>query len=70
MEQDDLFEKLQESATAYNVTLPATVKAIMDTWTMQSGYPLVRVDRINPNEVKFSQVIKIDLFFRTCNNNR
>lgn len=42
--QDDLFESLTEEALANN-RLPdgVTMKEIMDTWTLQKGYPLLKV---------------------------
>lgn len=45
-EQDDLWESLTEEAHKKNV-LPAnlTVKHIMDTWTVQTGYPVITVTR-------------------------
>lgn len=45
-EQDDLWASLTEVAHKNNV-LPAnlTVKTIMDTWTLQTGYPVISVNR-------------------------
>ncbi|CAG9861266.1 unnamed protein product [Phyllotreta striolata] len=45
-EQDDLWESLTEEAHKRNV-LPSnlTVKRIMDTWTVQTGYPVITVTR-------------------------
>lgn len=45
-EQDDLWQSLTEEAHRQG-TLPATitVKQIMDKWTLQTGYPKVRVER-------------------------
>ncbi|RZC35732.1 aminopeptidase N-like [Asbolus verrucosus] len=45
-EQDDLWESLTEEAQRKNV-LPSnlTVKTIMDTWTLQTGYPILNVKR-------------------------
>ncbi|XP_063599467.1 aminopeptidase N-like [Penaeus indicus] len=44
--QDDLWQFLTEAAHE-DATLAAdvTVKDIMDTWTLQTGYPVVRVER-------------------------
>lgn len=44
--QDDLWNALTQEAQAARV-LPRniTVKMIMDTWTVQTGYPLVTVTR-------------------------
>ncbi|ODM96179.1 Aminopeptidase N [Orchesella cincta] len=44
VEQDDLFEALTEHALADN-RLPegVTMKTIMDTWTLQKAYPLLKV---------------------------
>lgn len=45
-EQDDLWQSLTEVAHKSG-SLPAntTVKMIMDTWTLQTGYPIISVDR-------------------------
>lgn len=45
-EQDDLWQALTTEAHK-NGALPAnlTVKAIMDTWTLQTGYPVITVKR-------------------------
>lgn len=45
-EQDDLWDSLTEIAHKQGA-LPAnlTVKTIMDTWTIQTGYPVIKVDR-------------------------
>ncbi|XP_063596362.1 aminopeptidase N-like isoform X2 [Penaeus indicus] len=45
-EQDDLWQYLTTAAHEDN-TLPAdvTVKKIMDTWTLQMGYPVIKVTR-------------------------
>ncbi|KAG0730404.1 Aminopeptidase Ey [Chionoecetes opilio] len=45
-EQDDLWQHLTEAAHEAS-TLPRdlTVKTIMDTWTLQMGYPVIKVER-------------------------
>lgn len=45
-EQDDLWDSLTREAHR-NGALPknTTVKEIMDTWTLQTGYPVIRVTR-------------------------
>ncbi|XP_064119504.1 aminopeptidase N-like [Macrobrachium nipponense] len=40
--QDDLWQYLDEAAQG---TLPASVKDIMDTWTLQMGFPVLTVTR-------------------------
>ena len=53
--QDNLWESLTEQAhndTTLNSTL--TVKMIMDTWTLQKGYPVVTISR-NGNQLTLSQ---------------
>ena len=57
--QDDLWEKLTEAARE-DATLPPdlTVKDIMDTWTLQMGYPVLNVNREftnNTGRVEVSQ---------------
>lgn len=45
-EQDDLWKSLTDEAHR-NKVLPneLTVKTIMDTWTLQTGYPVITVTR-------------------------
>lgn len=57
-EQDDLWKSLSEAAHKSNA-LPETmtVKEIMDTWTLQTGYPLITVVRnYDEGTAKVSQV--------------
>ncbi|KAK4880997.1 hypothetical protein RN001_004316 [Aquatica leii] len=56
-EQDDLWAALTEEAHKHNVlNTNLTVKQIMDTWTLQTGFPLVTVTRsYNKNSVSFKQ---------------
>ncbi|KAK8402060.1 hypothetical protein O3P69_001270 [Scylla paramamosain] len=45
-EQDDLWRHLTEAAhEAGTLPLNLTVKTIMDTWTLQMGYPVIKVER-------------------------
>ena len=45
-EQDDLWGVLNEEATRNGRLDPGlTIKSIMDTWTLQNGYPVVHVER-------------------------
>ncbi|XP_046670632.1 aminopeptidase N-like isoform X3 [Homalodisca vitripennis] len=45
-EQDDLWVSLTEQAHKHNALPPElSVKQIMDTWTLQTGYPLITVTR-------------------------
>lgn len=60
--QDDLFESLTEEGLADD-RLPSgvTVKDIMDTWTLQKGYPLLKVrQHTSDNTVTISQVIHME----------
>jgi len=43
--QDDLWNALNDQAAIDGIILPATIKTIMDTWTMKQGYPLIKVIR-------------------------
>ena len=43
--QDDLWLALEEEADIEGVILPATVKEIMDSWTLKKNYPLITVTR-------------------------
>ncbi|CAG7832489.1 unnamed protein product [Allacma fusca] len=57
--QDSLFLAMDVTIDQFSVrdtVLPpnTTVKAIMDTWTLQTGYPLIRV-RLENNQLIFSQ---------------
>ncbi|XP_064118220.1 aminopeptidase N-like isoform X2 [Macrobrachium nipponense] len=55
-DQDDLWEFLTNAAHEEG-TLPLdlTVKTIMDTWTLQKGFPLVTVVRNGNNSAKITQ---------------
>lgn len=62
-EQDDLWESLTEEAHK-NEVLPKhlTVKKIMDTWTLQTGYPVLTVTRnYEKKNVQITQVSTINL---------
>ena len=52
--QDDLWEALTNQSHVDNtLDKSLTVKQIMDTWTLQMGYPVVHVNRdINKNTLK------------------
>ena len=55
-EQDDLWKDLSEQAhrdSTLNGTLD--VKIIMDTWTLQKGYPVVDVVRSDDNKLHLTQ---------------
>lgn len=59
-EQDDLWKSLTEEAHK-NEHLPndLTVKTIMDTWTLQTGYPVITVTRnYKRKSVHITQVSK------------
>ena len=43
--QDDLWRALEEEVEIEGVILPATIKQIMDTWTLKKNYPLITVTR-------------------------
>ncbi|KAM6388236.1 aminopeptidase N isoform 1-T2 [Pluvialis apricaria] len=42
----DLWRYLQEAVARNNVSLPATISDIMDTWTLQMGFPVVSVNTL------------------------
>ncbi|CAM9811780.1 unnamed protein product [Lampetra fluviatilis] len=44
---DDLWAHQQQAVDKNNVNLPKTVKEIMDTWTLQMGYPVIKLDTSN-----------------------
>jgi aminopeptidase N len=55
--QDALFNDINSYLASVNA-LPTngfTMKEIMDTWTLQTGFPLVRVARTGPNTIYVSQ---------------
>ncbi|XP_055586170.1 aminopeptidase N-like isoform X2 [Uranotaenia lowii] len=55
-EQEDLWEILTKQGHSHG-TLPETleVKDIMDTWTLQAGYPVITVERLAPTKLRISQ---------------
>ena len=61
--QDDLWRYLTEQAHA-DKTLPSdvTIKTIMDTWTLQMGFPVVSVTRdYKSKEATLVQVLSCNL---------
>ncbi|XP_050699396.1 aminopeptidase N-like isoform X2 [Eriocheir sinensis] len=55
-EQDDLWRHLTEAAHAAGTLPPElSVKAIMDTWTLQMGFPVVTVTRLNDTTAAVTQ---------------
>ena len=42
---DDVWLSLQQQVDEEGVILPTTIKEIMDTWTLQMGFPLIEVTR-------------------------
>ena len=57
-EQDDLWDFLTRAAHQ-DSTLPKdmTVKTIMDTWTLQMGYPVIKVTRSVDGTATVTQVM-------------
>lgn len=57
-EQDDLWTSLTEEAHRRgSLDTNLTVKKIMDTWTLQTGYPVLKVVRdYSTDKVSLSQV--------------
>ncbi|NXV17294.1 AMPN Aminopeptidase, partial [Cepphus grylle] len=43
----DLWEHLQKAVEKNNVLLPTSISSIMDTWTLQMGFPVVTVNTLN-----------------------
>uniref|UniRef100_A0A7N5K9B6 Aminopeptidase n=1 Tax=Ailuropoda melanoleuca TaxID=9646 RepID=A0A7N5K9B6_AILME len=41
---DDLWDHLQMAVDKNNISLPASIKTIMDRWTLQMGFPVLTVD--------------------------
>lgn len=61
-EQDDVFNQLQMAVDASELVsplIPTTVKAIMDTWTKQSGFPVLTVSAPNSNTLRVTQVLPL-----------
>lgn len=58
-EQDDLWAELtQEVQKAGGLTANVTVKEVMDTWTKQTGYPILEVQRdYSEKSLTISQVL-------------
>lgn len=65
-EQDDLWSSLTDEAHRKgSLDANISVKEIMDTWTLQTGYPVLKVSRDYSNDkVTLSQVrLRIILFY-------
>lgn len=57
VDEDNLWEAIQIQADIDGVILPDTVKNIMETWTLQMGYPVINVTRnYGSNSALVSQV--------------
>ncbi|XP_052090870.1 uncharacterized protein LOC127727793 [Mytilus californianus] len=54
-DHNDLSEALNIQAKMANLSLPADVKTIMDTWLLQMNYPVVMVTVTAPGKVRLSQ---------------
>ena len=65
-EQDDLWESLTEVAhLKRSLDASLSVKKIMDTWTLQMGYPVINVQRDNvANTIPLSVILSV-IFSRT-----
>lgn len=48
--QDDLWDAMNEVAIADGLELPADVKTIMNSWSLQTGYPVVTIQRNYENQ--------------------
>jgi hypothetical protein len=58
VDQYALFEDLNTYLMANNM-MPSnnkTIEEIMDTWTLQTSFPLIKVSRAGPNHIFVSQV--------------
>ena len=67
--QDDLWEAMDTSAVADGLDLPADVKTIMDSWSLQTGYPIVTIQRNYDNQsASITQVTVFEIWpwFITC----
>ncbi|XP_044004939.1 uncharacterized protein LOC122850036 isoform X2 [Aphidius gifuensis] len=51
---DDLWNEIQKQIITDKIIIPIQVKTIMDSWTTQSGYPVVNVTK-NKNIIKINQ---------------
>ena len=63
--QDDLWEAMNEAAVADGLDLPADVQTIMNSWSLQTGYPVVTVQRNYDNQ----SAIITQVAFNLVNNN-
>lgn len=58
--QDDLWDAMNEVAIADGLELPADVKTIMNSWSLQTGYPVVTIQRNYENQ---SAIITQERFY-------
>ena len=64
-DQDDLFNAWNDQALDEGLSIPVSVKTIMDTWTFQMGYPLVTVTRnYDTGSADVTQVNLLNPFIR------
>ena len=56
--QDDLWAALNQAAENDGLNLPVPVKTIMDTWTLQMGFPVINITRnYADNSARLTQVL-------------
>ncbi len=71
VDQDDLWEELNKQAHQHS-KLPSdlTMKQIMDTWTLQKGYPVITCTRLLHSENNTLTLKLTQKWFRLNSNNR
>lgn len=60
-DQNNLFDCLQEAVDMnpeVASAMPASVREIMNSWTLQSGFPILRASMKDSSHLELSQVFK------------
>lgn len=67
--QDDLWKSLTEVALKDGSLISGmTVKLIMDSWTLQPGYPVLQVERPDNSTAKLTQVRDVGDYYSEKDN--
>ena len=62
--RDDLWYALGNQSAVDGTDLPTDLKTIMDSWSLQTGYPVVTVRRDYDNQTAIvTQVSKLEFHF-------
>ena len=62
-EQDDLWEAMNEAAITDALDLPTDVQTIMNSWSLQTGYPVINIQRNYDNQS--AEITQVGLYLNS-----